>query len=144
MAESDDGDEVGRRVPASILRAAAIVALEGAAVFALGPGLLIGGILMSRPDSLARAWAEVGFAVVAGVLILLLARGLSRAAVWSRGPVVVIQILSVPVGLSLAFGSQQPLYGIPLLVAAVGVLYLLFTEESRVLFEEADRQRRLR
>lgn len=134
VAESDAGSGPTTRAPGSVLRAAAIVALEGVAVVALAPILLIGGILRSRPDSVGRAWAEVLIALAAGALILVLARALSRAAVWSRAPVVVIQILAVPVGYSLAFGSQQPLYGIPLLAAAATVLYLLFTPESRLVF----------
>ncbi len=128
----DDTPPVG--VPRSVLRAAALVAVEGVAVTALGPILLVGGILMSRPDSLSRAWAEVVLAVAAGALILFLARKLSQAAGWSRAPVVVIQILAAPVGYSLAFSSQQPLYGIPILAAAATVLYLLFTPESQLAF----------
>jgi len=103
-------------------------------VVALGPLLLVRGILMSRPESLSRAWAEVIIAIAAGALILVLARALSRVATWSRAPVLVIQILAVPVGYSLAFPSQQPIYGIPILLAAAAVLYLLFTPESKLAF----------
>jgi len=110
------------------------VALEGVAVAALGPILFVGGILMSRPESLSRAWAEVLIAIGTGALILFLARALSRVDGWSRGPVVVIQILAAPVGYSLAFPSEQPLYGIPTLAAAATVMYLLFTPESRLAF----------
>lgn len=134
MGESEGDDNPPTRAPASVLRAAAIVALEGVAVVALGPILLIGGILMSRPESLSRAWAEVVIAIAAGALILFLARALSQVAGWSRAPVVVIQILAVPVGYSLAFPSEQPLYGIPILAAAATVLYLLFTPESKLAF----------
>jgi len=110
--------------------------MEGVAVLALGPVLLVGGILMSQPDSVGRAWAEVFMAMAAGALILFLARALSRAASWSRAPVVVIQILALPIGYSLAFPSAQPLYGIPILVAALAVLYLVFTQESQRAFLE--------
>lgn len=134
MAESDGGDDPRSRAPTSVLRAAVIVAMEGVAVLALGPILLIGGILGSRPDSLSRAWAEVVIAIAAGVLILFLARALCRVAGWSRAPVLVIQILAAPVGYSLAIPSQQPLYGVPILAAAATVLYLLFTPESKLAF----------
>ncbi len=103
-------------------------------MLALGPILLVGGIMMSRPDSLGRAWAEVVLAVLTGAVILFLARKLSQVAGWSRAPVVVIQLLAAPVGYSLAFGSQQPFYGIPILVAVACVLYLLFTPESKLAF----------
>ncbi len=108
--------------------------MEGIVVFALGPILLVGGILMSRPDSVGRAWAGVVMALGAGVLIVFLARALSQVASWSRAPVVVIQILAAPVGYSVAFPAQQPLYGIPILAAAATVLYLLFTPESKLAF----------
>lgn len=104
-------------------------------MLSLAPIVLIGGILLSTPDSVGRAWAEVGMALGAGAAIVLLARALSRAALWSRGPVVVIQILALPVGYSLAFGSRLPVYGLPLLAAAGAVLYLLlFPPESRLVF----------
>ncbi len=134
MAQSEDRDDPSKRAPTSLRRAAALVALEGLAVVALGPILLIGGILMSEPDSASRAWAEVVTAILAGGLILFLARELSRAAIWTRGPVVVIQILALPVGYSLATGSGQSWYGVPLLATAATVLYLLFTPESRLVF----------
>ncbi|MGI8625900.1 MAG: hypothetical protein ACR2J5_04910 [Geodermatophilaceae bacterium] len=121
-------------VPSEVRRAAAIVALEGVAVLALGPILLVGGILLGRPDSLSRAWAEVVLAIAAGTLILFLARALSKAAGWSRAPVLVIQILAMPVGYSLAFPSEQPLYGIPVLAAGATVLYLLFTPAAQLAF----------
>lgn len=129
-----DRDDAVERAPASVLRAAAVVALEGVALIALGPILLVGGILMSRPDNLSRAWAEVVIAIGAGVLLLALARSLSRLAGWSRAPVIVTQLLAAPVGYSLAFPSQQPVYGIPILAAVATVLYLLFTPESRLAF----------
>jgi len=131
-------EEAGGRppVPTEVRGAAAIVALEGLAVLALGPILLVGGILMSRPDSLGRAWAEVVVAISAGTLILFLARTLSKVAGWSRAPVIVIQILAVPVGYSLAFPSEQPLYGIPVLAAAGGVLYLLATPAAQLAFRQ--------
>jgi len=121
-------------VPSEVCRAAAIVALEGVAVLALGPILLVGGILLGRPDSLSRAWAEVVLAIAAGTLILFLARALSKAAGWSRAPVLVIQILAMPVGYSLAFPSEQPLYGIPVLASGATVLYLLFTPAAQLAF----------
>lgn len=111
-----------------------IVAIEGLAVLALGPILLVGGIMMSEPENVGRAWAEVAIAFGAGLLILFLARALSRVAGWSRAPVLVIQILAAPVGYSLAVPSGQPLYGVPIVAAVAAVLYLLFTPESKLAF----------
>lgn len=129
----------GSGAPGQVLWAAAIVALEGVALVVLGPVLLIAGIVRSSADNLGRAWAEVGIAIAAGIVLLYLARALSRLATWSRGPIVVIQLLAAPVGYSLAIPSDQKQYGIPILVAVVTVLYLLFTTEARVALDQPDR-----
>jgi len=103
-------------------------------VLALAPIGFVGGILLSVPESLGRAWAEVFTAIAAGALILFLARSLSTQAGWSRAPVVVIQILAGAVGASVAFQAGKPLFGLPILAAAATVLYLLFTPESNLAF----------
>lgn len=114
--------------------AAAIVALQGLVVLALGPIGFVGGILLSVPQSLGRALAEVLIAIAAGVLILFLARSVWREAGWSRAPVVVIQILAAAVGASVAFQAGKLLFGLPILATAAVVLYLLFTPESNLAF----------
>lgn len=103
-------------------------------MLALGPIGFVAGIVLSVPESLARAWAEVFIAIAAGALILFLARALSKEAGWSRPPVVVIQILAAAVGASVAFQAGKPLFGLPILAAAAAVLYLLFTPESNLAF----------
>ncbi len=135
VAEPDDAAPDTARAPTPVLLAAALVGIEGLMVLSLVPILVIGGILTGRPDSLSRAWAEVAIAALSGFGILVLARALARLLLWSRGPVVVIQILLLPVGYSLAVGSNQPAYGVPILVASAVVLYLLFIPpESRLVF----------
>lgn len=134
MGTTDSAPSAGNGVPVSVRRAAAIVALEGVALIAVGPILLVGGILMSEPDSPARAWAEVVLAIGGGGLMLVLARALSRVVGWSRAPVIVTQVLAAPVGYSLAVPSGQPLIGIPILAAAATVVYLLFTPEANLAF----------
>jgi hypothetical protein len=44
---------------------------------------------------------------------------------------VVLQLLALPVGYSLAFQAGRVGYGGPILVAALVVLYLLFTPPAR-------------
>jgi hypothetical protein len=65
---------------------------------------------------------------------VLLARGLARLAGWARTPVVVLQLLALPVGYSLGIQAGLLAYGAPILLAAVAVLYLLFTPEARAAF----------
>lgn len=121
-------------MPSAVRGAAAIVALEGIGVLALGPLVFVGGILLSRPESLSRAWAAVVMAIASGALILFLARALTRLAGWSRGPIVVIQLLAAPLGLTLVFSAGRLMYGIVVLGASGAVLYLLFTPAAQLAF----------
>lgn len=136
-AGGTDGDSAGEAAdstPVSVARAARLVAAEGVALIVLGLALLVGGVFLGSPDSVTRALAEVLLAIVAGVAVLGLARGLGQVAGWSRAPVIVTQILAAPIGYSLAFPSGQPVIGVPILIVAAAVLYLLFTPESRLAF----------
>ncbi len=113
--------------------AALVTAVEGLAL--LGLGAFYGGkIAVQRPDSYGRALLGAGMAVAGGVLLLVLARALTRVRGWARSPVIVLQLLALPVGYSLAFQAGLPGYGGPILVLAVAELYLLFTPEARAAF----------
>src|SRR6266550_804176 len=110
--------------------AALVTAVEGLAL--LGLGAFYGGkIAVQRPDSYGRALLGAGMAVAGGVLLLVLARALTRVRGWARSPVIVLQLLALPVGYSLAFQAGLPGYGGPILVLAVAELYLQFTPEGR-------------
>jgi hypothetical protein len=68
----------------------------------------------------------------AGATVLgLCARGLLRLRAAARTPVVVLQVLALPVGYSMAFQAGVLVYGGPILIAALVVLYLLFTPPAR-------------
>jgi hypothetical protein len=73
-------------------------------------------------------------AVAGGAVLVLLGRALLRIRGWARSPVIVLQLLALPVGYSLAFQAGLPVYGGPILVLAVAELYLLFTPEARAAF----------
>ena len=88
------------------LRAAALLA-AGQGVAILAAGLVqLGLTIFGDPDNLGRA---------------LLA---------ARTPVVVVQLLALPVGWSLAFDAGRGYIGLPLLVLAGVILLLLFTPDS--------------
>jgi hypothetical protein len=73
--------------------------------------------------------------LVAGVGggLLPIARGMSRAAGWSRSPAVVVQLLALPIGYGLVQG-QVWWAAVPVLLLAGSVLYLLATPEARLAF----------
>lgn len=119
--------------PPSVVRAALLVAVEAALL--LGTALVLLYLTVtSEPDSVGRALAEVVYVGVFGVGLAAAAAGLRRLAGWARGPVVVLQVLLGLFGYSTAFPGGQPLFGVPLIALAVGVLYLLLTPEARLAF----------
>ncbi|MGI8532309.1 MAG: hypothetical protein ACR2KN_04835 [Geodermatophilaceae bacterium] len=117
--------------PRVIQWAAALVAVEGAAVLAAAAVLCV-ATLVTPPDSYAGAASGIALGLVFGAAILRLALGLRRLEAWSRGPVVVTQLLLVPVGYTFAVNAGMPVYGVPILLVCVAVLGLLFSPGGRM------------
>jgi hypothetical protein len=88
--------------PPSVTAAAVVAALEGVVLAAFALYMIVEGFV-GHPGSVARA--EIGgIAVLCIALMPLLAsRGLLRQRSWSRGPVLVVQLLALPV----AWGMTQ-------------------------------------
>lgn len=107
----------------------AVVILAGTAVFAVAT-------LVGQPDSFGRAAFAVLIGLAAGAGLLRCAQALGRPEGWSRAPVIVCQLLLIPVGYTLAFQADLPAYGVPVLATCAAVLYLLLTPEARAAFLE--------
>jgi hypothetical protein len=125
------------RVPAQVRAAVVIVGLQAVA-FAGGAAVLVVKTVVGRPDSVARALLGAAFAVLGAAVLGSCARGLLALRPAARTPVVVIQLLALPVGYSLGFQAGLLAYGAPILVSALAVLYLLFTPPAR---KALDRER---
>jgi hypothetical protein len=110
--------------PFPLVAAAALVGLEALVVLGAGLYLVVAG-LAGDPTSTVNAELAGALAAVAGAGLLLVARGLGRAARWSRAPAVLTQIFSLPVGWSLV-QSDRPVLGVPVLLVALAALVLLF------------------
>lgn len=130
MVADDDGTDGAGRPPRPLLAACAVLGLEALALIGLAAFLLF--------DTLAGAADSVGGALISAVLVLLCAaalvlgaRGLLHLRSSARTPIVVIQVLAIPVSYSLGFQAGRIAVGGPMLVAAIAVLYLLFTPPSR-------------
>lgn len=111
--------------PARLTAAAALTAVEGLALAALGAYMLIDG-LTGSPDSPQQA--EMGGLTVLAlaVLPLVAARGLWLRRRWSRGPSLITQIVALPVAWTLVHGGGALVAGgVVLAVAALVVLVLL-------------------
>ena len=108
------------------------MALEGVALAVLGTGYGVAGAVGDPFDRTATL-LEAAFAVLAGVLVLLVARGLWQVRGWARSPAVVVQLLALPVGVGLVQGEVW-FAAVPVLGLAVAVLYELATPEARLAF----------
>ena len=110
------------------------MAVEGLALVLLGVVYGAAGVVGAPFDRTATL-LEAGMAVLAGVLVLLVARGLADLRGWARSPAVVVQLLALPVGVGLVQGGVW-LAAVPVLGLAAAVLYHLFTAEARLEFED--------
>lgn len=82
--------------PRGVTVAAVLTGVQGAVVAALGLTMLV-LLFTSEPDNVTQA--VTGAATVLGLAVLPLAagHGLWRLRRWSRGPAVIVQLLSLPV-----------------------------------------------
>jgi hypothetical protein len=108
----------------------AIIALE-ALCLAGAAAFLVVDTVTGTPAGIGRALLDAAFAAAGAVLLALAGRGVWRLRPAARTPVVVLQILALPVAYSLAFQAHRASIGGPILLAALAVLYLLFTPPAR-------------
>jgi hypothetical protein len=121
-----------RHVNAAVRRAALLVALEGAGLVLLGVGYAVAGVV-GRPETRLGTELAAGIAVLVGLLLLPVARGLVRERLWARSPAVTVQLFGLPVGYGLASGGVWPA-AVVVLGSSVGVLFLLASPEARLAF----------
>lgn len=124
--------------PREIRAAAGVIAAESLA-------LLVGAIILAiktavgHPHSVAGALLGAALALAGAIVLALGARGIIRLQPAARTPIVVLQLLALPVSYSLAFQAHRVGYGAPILLAAIAVLYLLFTPPARTALDRAPR-----
>ena len=90
--------------------------------------------MLALVHTTTRLWAAlaiVAFALGGAALLGFCARGLSRLRVSARTPVVLVQLLALPVGYSLGFQAGRLAVAAPILAVALAVLVLLFTPTAR-------------
>jgi hypothetical protein len=107
-------------VPRAVRLAGLLAVVEGAGVLLAAAALGVATAL-EPPESYGRALLRIGL-------------GIARVERWARAPVVVAQVLLVPVGYTLAVTAQLPLYGVPILALVAAEVCLLLTPEARLAF----------
>ena len=117
-------------VPSGIRAAAVLVLAEAAALAVTALVLLV----LAFVHTTTRLWAAVsivGFALVGAAVLALCGRGLLRLRPSARSPVILVQLLALPVGYSLGIQAGRVLVGVPILLVAIAVLVLLLLPASR-------------
>jgi hypothetical protein len=127
-------------VPTPLKVACVLLGLEAVGLLAGGVVLLV-DTLAGHANDRASALLAAAFAAVAALALWFGARGLLRLRPSARTPMVVLQILAVPVGYQLAFDSERPEWGGPILACALAVLYLLFTPPVRAVLDRPEPSR---
>jgi hypothetical protein len=116
--------------PSGVRAAAAVVLIEAAALAATAAVLVV----LAFVHTTTRLWAAVaivGFALLGAAVLALCARGLVRLRPSARSPVILLQLLALPIGYSLGIQAGRALVGVPILIAAIAVLVLLMMPSSR-------------
>jgi hypothetical protein len=123
--------------PGPVRAAVVIVLMQALGLVAAAAFLLIESVT-GDPDSLGRALLGAVLAVSGALVLFLCGRALLRVRPAARTPIVVLELLALPVGYSLAFQAGRIAYGGPILLAALAVLYLLFTPPAREALNRPD------
>jgi hypothetical protein len=128
-------------VPRPLRTACAIIGLEALALFAAAVFLVVDTVT-GAPTSVGRALSGAGLALLGALVLAFGARSLLQLRPAARTPVVILQLLALPVSYSLAFQAGRVGYGGPIFVAALVVLYLLFTPPVREVLDRESPGRR--
>jgi len=131
-------DPAGPAAPAPVRAAGLIVAIQGLAALAVAAVLAVRGIA-GADQRVVNGLATAVLFVVVGGAVLAAGRALTAGRRWGRGLAVITQLLLLPVAWYLVRGSQQPVAGVPVGVAAAAVLVLLVTPTALHWAADGDR-----
>jgi hypothetical protein len=93
--------------------------------------VLVVKTVTGQPKDVWRALLGAALAVAGAVALAAGARALLRLRPAARSPIVVLQLLALPVSYSLWFQAGLVGYGAPIMLVALAVLFLLFTPPAR-------------
>lgn len=131
-------DTGARTVPGTLRGAIGVVTLEALALVGVALVVIV-KTATGTPAELGGALVGAAMALLAGVLLGFGARALSRLQPGVRTPLLVLQLLALPVAYSLWFqGDGHPAYGAPIAVAALVTTYLLFAPPTRAALDPPD------
>jgi hypothetical protein len=123
--------------PPRALRIAAILVLIEAGALTVAALALLIKTATGHPAGVGRALGVAGFALTGAIVLALCARGLLRLRPSARAPIMIIELLALPVTFSLGFQAGRAQIGVPILVVALGVLGLLLSPQARAALDRA-------
>jgi hypothetical protein len=121
--------------PVTLSAAAAIEALEGVVLLAVGVYVGVEAVAGS-PDDLASAVVLALAAVATGAGIVAVGRGLWQARRWGRAPALLTQIFAVIAAISMIQSRRQVLGAVLIAFAVAAAVALLSPPSTRALDEE--------
>jgi uncharacterized membrane protein len=129
-------DAVRRSLPPQLTVAAALAALEGLVALGFGVTQIFQVRLFRAVVGVGVAFFMIGFAVLLGAA----ARGLLRGRRWARAPIVVVQLILLPVGWSFRGGQTTWVAATMIIVALLTLVLILHPRSTRALIvdEAAD------
>lgn len=130
MTVPGDGSRASHEAPTSVRLAGLVLVVEAAGLVLLG-AVDLAKVVTGSPRSTVFAVVAAGLAVGTAGVLLLLSRALRRLRGWAYTPTIVLQLLALPVGYSLAVQAGLWAYGGPVLLLALGELAALIAPSSR-------------
>jgi len=116
--------------PATVRYAATVVLLQAAGLAVVTVVLLV----LAAVHASHRLWAALAitaFAALGTAIFYLCGRGLLGLRSTARSPLVLLEVIALPVGYSLGIQAGRLLVGLPVLLSALAVLVLLATPTAR-------------
>jgi hypothetical protein len=121
---------VDEQAPAPVRIAVALILLESVGLVAAAVVLVVKSI-GGQPNDIWRALLGAALALSGAAVLAVGARALARLRPSARSPIVVLQLLALPVAYSLWFQAGVAAYGAPIMLVSLAVLFLLFTPPAR-------------
>lgn len=116
--------------PRPLVIACAVIGLQALALVAAA-GIVLVKAATQKSSDLTGALVLAAIALAGAFALGACVRALLRLRPAARTPVVVIELLALPVSYTLAFQADRVGYGAPILLSALTVIYLLFTPPVR-------------
>lgn len=115
--------------PREVRAAGVLASVPGLALIAFGVAVLVDSFGQSVLGP--GVYAQVGVFVLIGIGALCCAGGLVLGQTWARSPVLVVALLTLGIGWYATGPSGRAGIGVPVMLAGVAIVVLLFRRPSR-------------